>query len=430
MKKTSMNKLPRYFLGICAVSGMLLFSACGEGERRDTEENEYGMGADPDAPGTVGRAEGNEYDRTSNTYAAQRNYDVNAMGTAMKNRKEMEATGKDLSNQEYEKLRQEYDNVNLQLLERYKASPGLSMRYTDDYQTADFNYDYYGIYYDNLNDDQNRNQITDLEKRRSALRHEMRGKIDPETNAYIAAEMDAVPKEGYDQLYQHLQQQTSSNQQNQSSSPVSGTVFVEFVVNKSGNVTNPKAVDVIEGQSNMGDGSANNSAMPAGTGTSGEGTTAEGTNTGMTPNTTGTVGSGNAAGSSGTSTGTTGNATADQQNQATQPAEGTSAQETQAAKTEDQQLLKQKALEAIESTSGMWEPAQMDGQPVASLVRMPVPVNMNTQGSGANTEQGSLQQERQNPDNTNSSTNNVPSTSTDNTTQEGGSPESNTGGDK
>lgn len=429
MKKTSMNNWPRYFLGICAVSGMLLFSACGQGERRDTEENEYGMGADPDAPGTVGKSEGTEYDRTSNTYEAQRNYDVNTMGTAMKNRKELEATGKDLSDQEYEKLRQEYDNVNLQLIERYKDSPGLRMRYTDDYQTADFNYDYYGIYYDNLNDSQNRDQITDLEKRRSALKHEMRGKIDPETNVYIAAEMDAVPKEGYDQLYQHLQQQTGS-QQMQNSSPISGTVFVEFVVNKSGNVTNPKAVDVIEAQSGSSTVSAKNPAMSTGTGTSGEGITAEGTTTGMTPNTTGTIGSGNAAGSSGTSTGSTGNSTADQQSQATAPGTATATQDTEEAKTEEQQQLEQKALEAIESTSGMWEPAQMDGQPVASLVRIPVPVNLNTMGSGANTEQGSLQEERQNTQNTNSTTNNVPSTSTDNTTREGGSPESNTGGDK
>ncbi|MBW3544767.1 MAG: hypothetical protein KY428_04060 [Bacteroidetes bacterium] len=451
MKKTSINNWPGYFLGICAVSGMLLFTACGEGEKRNNEGAEYGMGADPDSPGTVGVSEGNEYDRTSNTYVAQRNYDVNTMGTAMKNRKEMEATGKDLSNQDYEKLRQEYDNLNNELRQSYRQSPGLSMRYTDDYRTADVNYDYYGVYYDNLNNEQARNSIKELEQKRSDLKNQMRGKIDPKSNAYIAAEMDAVPKEGFDQLYQHLQQQTSSNQQSQQNqtrmqqqgqqeqdASLSGTVFVEFVVDKKGNVTSPKAVETLESQPNTGSmsGDNTNTAIPTGTGTSGEGTTEEGTNTGMTPNTTGTVGSGNSAGSSGTSTGTTGNATADEHSQSVQPEAGTSTQNSQSGNTENAKQLEQKAIEAIKSTSGMWEPAQMDGQPVASLVQIPVPINMNTMGSGANSEQGNINQSRQNQQNNSNHTGpNRSSTTTGSNTESnnnnsGGSPESNTEGDK
>lgn len=421
MKKNVITNWAKYFAGVCAVSGMLLVTSCGDSNRNNAESEgaEYGMGVDPSASG--GGVEGADVEYASNN-AAQRNYDVNTMGTAAKNRRQMEATGKNLSDQDYQRLRQEYDQVNTQMRDSYRQSPGLSMRYTDDHQTADYSYDYYGVYYDNVNDNQTRNNFTQLEQRRMDLKNQMRGKIDKETGAYLAAEMDAVPKEGYDQLYNHLQSQLNGgqstqaqNNQNQSAqaSNAQGTVFVEFVVDKNGNVTNPKVVDVIEGQATAGNmsgaGTSTGTAgttgtgTNTGTGTSGEGTTDNATNTGMSPNSTGTVGSGNTAGSEGTTTGTTGNSTASGNDgaQAGQSGQAASTQTTQnaqdqtrtgtnattgttgsqGANSETAKQLEQQALKAIKSTNGMWEPAQMNGQPVASLVQMPIPVGMENGGT-------------------------------------------------
>jgi hypothetical protein len=420
MKKNVITNWAKYFAGVCAVSGMLLVTSCGDSNRENREADgaEYGMGVDPSASG--GGVEGTEVEYASNN-ATQRNYDVNTMGTAAKNRRQMEATGKNLSDQDYQRLRQEYDQVNSQLRDNYRQSPGMSMRYTDDHQTADYSYEYYGVYYDNVSDDQTRNNFTQLEQRRMDLKNQMRGKIDKETGAYLAAEMDAVPKEGYDQLYNHLQSQMKQGQNTQASN-AQGTVFVEFVVDKNGNVTNPKVVDVVEGQASAGNMSGagttgtttgaagtRGTGTNTGTGTSGEGTTDNATNTGMSPNSTGTVGSGNTAGSAGTTTGTTGNSTASGNDgaQAGQSGQAASTQTTQSAQnqtstntnatsgttstqgtsgkqganSETAKQLEQQALKAIKSTSGMWEPAQMNGQPVASLVQMPIPVGMDNMGT-------------------------------------------------
>ncbi|AHM59999.1 hypothetical protein D770_08680 [Flammeovirgaceae bacterium 311] len=51
MKTTLYKNLINRFFGICAVTGLLLFSACGDSERTtttNTEDAEYGFGADVD----------------------------------------------------------------------------------------------------------------------------------------------------------------------------------------------------------------------------------------------------------------------------------------------------------------------------------------------------------------------------------------------
>lgn len=406
MKRSSIKNKTNYFLGICALTGTLLFSSCGDSERRNTEDSEgaqYGMGADPESPNTATTG-GGDMERTSNAYASQRNYDVNSMGTAAKNRKQMEATGQNINDQEYQQLRQQYDQASKQLRETSRQNPELSMRYTDDYQTADYSYAYYGLYLDNANDTKVRDQVSEIEKRRSDLRNQMRGKMDPKSKVYIAAEMDAVPKEGYDNLYSRMQTNTSSDMHKQDAN-VSGTVFVEFVVDKNGNVTNPKVIEAIPGQApaasyenaGLGDNTGNGNAgmggdqTTTGTGTSGEGTTDDGTNTGMTPNSTGTVGSGNASGSTGTTTGTTGNSTARTTPTSTEQADRNAVSSSgntfkeNSNNQQDTKQLEQRALKAVKATSGMWEPAQMNGKPVASLVQIPVPINMTAMSSGTNT---------------------------------------------
>ena len=441
MKRVSIKNKTNYFLGICALTGMLVFSSCGDSERRDTEDSEgaqYGMGADPESPNAATTA-GGDMERTSNAYASQRSYDINTMGTAAKNRKQMEATGQNINDQEYQQLRQQYDEASKQLRETSRQNPELSMRYTDDYQTADYSYAYYGLYLDNANDTKVRDQISEIEKRRSDLRNQMRGKMDPKTKVYIAAEMDAVPKEGYDNLYNRIQTNTSSNMHRQDAN-VSGIAFVEFVVDKNGNVTNPKVIEAIPGQApannenaGLGDNSGNGNAgmggdqTTTGTGTSGEGTTDNGTNTGMTPNSTGTVGSGNASGSTGTTTGTTGNSTARTTPTSTEQADrnavsssgNTFKQSSNSA--QDTKQLEQRALQAVKATSGMWEPAQMNGKPVASLVQIPVPINMTPMNSGTNTQENSGQMNNTNGNgNTDTNTNGG-------TTGDGGNNKTNTG---
>lgn len=392
MKKNSIKDWAKYFASICAVSGMLLVTSCGENRRAADEDSaEFGYGVDADASGGAVRA--TEMDPASNTYAAERDYDVNTLGTAAANRRQMEATGKNLSDEDFQRLRQEYENVNNQMRQSYRQSPGMSMRYTDDYRTPDYSYEYYGVYYDNVNDEQTRNKLAQMEQQRQDLKNQMRGKVDKKTGAYLAAEMDAVPKEGYDQLYESLRKEMQGQTAN-----MQGTVFVEFVVDKNGQVTNPKVVDVIQGQASAGNMARTGStgmSTDTGTGTSGEGSTDNATNTGMSPNSTGTVGSGNTAGTAGTTTGTTGNSTASgndgaQAGQSGQAANSQTTQEqvqigAQGTNTANTKQLEQQALQAIKSTSGKWEPAQMNGQPVASLVQMPIPLGMNRSQGNQNT---------------------------------------------
>jgi hypothetical protein len=50
MKKTHIKHWTSYFMSICAISGMLLFSACGKGEPnvRDNTGSQYGYGSEDD----------------------------------------------------------------------------------------------------------------------------------------------------------------------------------------------------------------------------------------------------------------------------------------------------------------------------------------------------------------------------------------------
>ena len=125
--------------------------------------------------------------------------------------------------------------------------PEVSVRLTDDYLTPDFSYGYYGIYYENVPNDQVLQHLENLEEHRALLKNQLRGKMNTQTNTYISAEMSAVPSEGYDKLYEYINDQLEYPQ-NAKAANIEGTIFVEFVVDANGNVLNPRVVETIDGQ--------------------------------------------------------------------------------------------------------------------------------------------------------------------------------------
>lgn len=256
MKFSKIKIRIKTFVGAFAVAGMLLFSAC-DSDRRETADNNYDTEVTEEGVATTGT----DYDRTSNqamnssstdtdpsnATTAERSYDRTTMGTAATNRKAMESSAQNMSDTDYQKLRQEYDDVNKQIRDALRQNAGASLRYTDDNRTSDYNYDYYGVYYDNVKDENARRQFTELEERRANLQNQMRGKMDATTKTYTAAEMDAVPAQGYDEIYEFIDDQITYPQ-NAVAANIEGTIFVEFVVGPNGNVSNPKVVETIEGQ--------------------------------------------------------------------------------------------------------------------------------------------------------------------------------------
>ncbi len=258
MKFTNIINRFKSFVGAFALAGMFLFSAC-DSERRETADNETGIEMSEDGVATTDT----EYDRTTNegtegtnatvdanntsANMAQRNYDSKTMGTAASNRKAMPSEGEKLSDADFQKLRQEYSDVNKEIRETLRQNTGASMRYTDDNRTSDFNYGNYGVYYDDVSDENARKQFKELEERRSNLQNQMRGKMDPTTKTFTSAEMDAVPAKGYDALYDFIDDQIEYPQ-NAAAGNIEGTIFVEFTVGPNGDVSSPTVVETIDGQ--------------------------------------------------------------------------------------------------------------------------------------------------------------------------------------
>ncbi len=145
-----------------------------------------------------------------------------------------------------QQLRQEYAALNEEIREMLRQNPDVNMRYTST-GNSDFDYGNYGVTYEGIADEATRKKFTDLETRRADIQQRLRGKIDASTNAYTAADVNAVPAKGYDELFNFIEDQINYPVNAQAAN-IEGTIFVEFMVDPQGNISEPKIVDTIEGE--------------------------------------------------------------------------------------------------------------------------------------------------------------------------------------
>ncbi|EMR00678.1 energy transducer TonB [Cesiribacter andamanensis] len=370
MKKTIIQNWTKYFMGVCAVSGLMLFSSC-DSDRRDASNDTAYTTEDQRTPvgdartGTIDTV--NTYDRTSNTELEQSDMDMatprsqtgdsETSGTtpAQNTTQSVQQTNTDRQNQpadrrqqtsstrqnaqtsqnqqaqqqddlpqaerqnvtdrsEYDiqKLRLDFEEVNQQIRSTLRQYPGVGMRYTDDLEGADYSYGTYGIQYENLTDETARKQFQDLELRRSELHEQMRGQMDEKTGTYMAADEDAQPANGYNSLYEFIGQELQYPR-NLRAEDIQGTLFVEFRVDENGQVSNPRVVESLDPSAIR---LQNNELNPA----------------------------------------------------PTQIQREVNQDEFKAIVSEMEEEVK----EVILKTSGMWEPAKMNGQAVAEFVQLPI----------------------------------------------------------
>ncbi|AHM60000.1 TonB family protein [Flammeovirgaceae bacterium 311] len=280
---------------------MLLFASCtNEGrERSDATYSNSRAGTDVTTTDT-------EYERTSNTNTAA-TYNT-------PDRTPMEAKGHTLSDNEFNEVRGELREVNQAIREVLRQHPGIVVRYSDNTRNADHNYGEYGVFYDNVTDNNARTQLRELETRRHQSLNQIRGRMNTETSAYIAAETDAAPKQGYEEIYRHITSKIAyTNDAN--AADLEGTMFVEFIVDSRGNVLNPRIVQSLDA--------------------------------GMESD-------------------------ANMEN----PARVTEQEKDVAIEDMEQQVI-----DAVKSTSGMWDPATMGGEPVSGEVVLPIHFQLQRIGS-------------------------------------------------
>lgn len=144
--------------------------------------------------------------------------------------------GEEMSDAEYLILVEEYDNVNRQIREVLRQYPNITVLTTDNFVNV----------YTDVEDDNVRMQLEELERKRTETRDKMRGKMDVRTNTYLSAEVEAAPKGGFDELYEYINEKIEYPQ-TAKAAEIEGTIFVEFVVDANGNVYNPRVVETIDG---------------------------------------------------------------------------------------------------------------------------------------------------------------------------------------
>jgi hypothetical protein len=333
MKKTIIKNWTRYFLGIFAVSGMLLVSSC-DTQRRGTSgtEQAYATEADRSQRGDNMAVSDTTitYDRASNTATDGTYEDASEtksnqrtapqQGTRTQQGAETDEpqtpetySVSDRSEYDIERLRMDFDEVNREIRNTLRQYPDVGMRYTDDVEGADYSHGTYGIQYENLTDETARRQFQDLELRRSELHEQMRGHLDEASGTYLSAEVDARPAQGYDALYEFLEEEIRFPR-NLDASDIQGTMFVEIRVDERGQVSNPRVIETIEKETVR---LESNELNPA-------------------------------------------------------PAV---ANETQVNKQDKKVIieeLEEEVKQALLKTSGMWEPASMEGQAVSETIQLPI----------------------------------------------------------
>ncbi len=252
MKKNFLTNTLRASGSIMAMAAVFTFTAC-DNDGREVDEDEVD---DMEVVTT-------DVEPASNTAyeAPTRDYDTESMGTAYDNRQKMmeeqassnnntsgsASSNQQMSDTDYEAAYKEYSDVNQEIRDALRTNPGIDYRYTDDYKTSDYSYDYYGVYYDNVSDQTTADKMRDMEKRRMESRNKLRGQMNKTSKAYVSAEVDPVPKKGFDALYEFLEDEIDYPRTAQVAE-IEGTIFVDFVVDANGTVRNAKVSNSIDGQ--------------------------------------------------------------------------------------------------------------------------------------------------------------------------------------
>ena len=183
-------------------------------------------------------------------------------------------------------------------------------------------YQQYMVLYSQDLSDEDRQRMEDIGNQYNERRESMRGQINDETGAYISPEVDAQPTVGYEELMKRVQENITYPQ-DAVAAEMEGTVFVNFVVDENGNITEAKAFeDVI---------------VPA--------ASLESTTTPLNPT-------------------------------------KFSEQEIEELRVE----MRKEAERAVQQTSGMWEAGMQDGQKVKTELQLPVKFEIADVTGGTGTE--------------------------------------------
>lgn len=259
MDKPILRNWIRYCLSIGAVSGMLFLGSCGDNrnDRQDelddvelAEGEEYDMdnemASDIERTSNMPEEGMDESDMEIEEGRTANEYNRESMGTASTNRQKMEPQGAQMSDQEYEAMYKKYSDVNKEIRDELRTYDA-GYTYTDNYKSEDGSRGFYGVIFYDLEDEGVRTKLRDLERQRTDMRNKMRGKMDNELNAYLAAEEEAVPKIGYDEFMDYLEDEIDYPT-NAAAAEIEGVVMVEFVVTPEGNVRDVSVMDGIDGQ--------------------------------------------------------------------------------------------------------------------------------------------------------------------------------------
>lgn len=169
-------------------------------------------------------------------------------------------------------------------------------------------YERYSVTYPESYSDEDRRRTEDIMNEYETRRESMRGQMNEENGAYMAPEVDAEPREGYDQLMSQIQENLNYPQ-DAAAAEIEGTIFVNFVVDENGNIEEARAVeDVVVPSASL--------------------------------------------------------------KSATNPLDPTKFHEQEIEEIKEE--MRQAAVEAVEATSGQWTPGQQGGENVRSEVQIPV----------------------------------------------------------
>ncbi len=253
------------------------------------------QGSDMNSQGTTPSQGQNSMDNQQNdTGAQQRTFDQQGeTNSATPGTSGMSGEGNTMSNQSNSEMNSRAAEDQALVIERY------TMIYAEDMS------------------DEDRQRMEGISRDYNERRESMRGQINDETGAYVSPEVDAQPTVGYEQLMNQIQENIEYPR-DAVAAEMEGTVYVNFVVDENGNVTEAKAYeDVIVPASSL-----------------------ESATTPLNPN-------------------------------------NFSDQEIDELRKE----MRKEAERAVEETSGMWEAGKQDGQSVKTELQLPVRFDINIVGA-------------------------------------------------
>lgn len=245
MKMPNISKWISYGTTTLAVSGLLLVGGCDNNSERQTADNtdfENEVEATENEPQTPERENVN-LNMAENQEEQQRNED-----NAQKAAEKAENTANNGDQIQYEKTSASPDhsasamrNMDAHIDEHEDVNENIRETLTDQPNAY---FIIYELYHADIEDaaytKEERRQIEEIMNEYRLRRESMRGKMDPKTKAYTSPEVDPQPKMGMEKLLDKIQD-NMNYPQNAAAAEAEGTVFVNFIVDRYGNIENAKA---------------------------------------------------------------------------------------------------------------------------------------------------------------------------------------------